>query len=394
MAQLVGLIVSDDDAFEDTAAAGAAQRPVPVSVVDERRSGAAQPEVVVVDARRDAGVRPMAQVERLRRSTRPSPSSSWREANPDADPPVDARRRQRVLHWPPAEETFHEAIRRTAARREARRPRSTRRTTLVFFGAKGGAGTTTMAVNCAVELARLTQARDGHRRPEAGSRRSGAVPRRPQPLQLLDAIDNLHRLDREFLRELVVKHKSGLEILAGSDQFDRPGRGRRRRIEEMLRLLAPAVRVHRDRRRQPDQLLLGGGALHGRHDLPGRQSRRAVDPQRAAAARSRPAARACGERVRVLLNRAAEPFPIPPAQIESALGHPIHHMFPSDYKTVSARSELRRAAGADRQHATSPRSSTVHAPHARSGGRAAARRDARRADAWPRTSRFHLVTAR
>jgi Flp pilus assembly CpaE family ATPase len=45
---------------------------------------------------------------------------------------------------------------------------------------------------------------------------------------------------------------------------------------------------------------------------------------------------ACGERVRLLLNRAAEPYPIPPKQIEAALGHPIHHTFPSDYKTVSA----------------------------------------------------------
>jgi Flp pilus assembly CpaE family ATPase len=44
---------------------------------------------------------------------------------------------------------------------------------------------------------------------------------------------------------------------------------------------------------------------------------------------------ACGERVRVLLNRAADPCPIPPKQIEAALGHPIHHTFPSDYKTVS-----------------------------------------------------------
>jgi pilus assembly protein CpaE len=44
---------------------------------------------------------------------------------------------------------------------------------------------------------------------------------------------------------------------------------------------------------------------------------------------------ACGERVRILLNRAADPCPIPPKQIEAALGHPIHHMFPSDYKTVS-----------------------------------------------------------
>ena len=37
----------------------------------------------------------------------------------------------------------------------------------------------------------------------------------------------------------------------------------------------------------------------------------------------------------MLLNRAAEPYPIPPAQIEAALGHPIHQRFPSDYRTVA-----------------------------------------------------------
>jgi len=44
---------------------------------------------------------------------------------------------------------------------------------------------------------------------------------------------------------------------------------------------------------------------------------------------------ASADRVRLLLNRAAEPYPIPPTQIESAVGHPIDHTFPSDYKTVS-----------------------------------------------------------
>jgi Flp pilus assembly CpaE family ATPase len=44
---------------------------------------------------------------------------------------------------------------------------------------------------------------------------------------------------------------------------------------------------------------------------------------------------AAGERVRILMNRAAEPYPIPPKQMESALGHPIYQTFPSDYKTVS-----------------------------------------------------------
>ena len=44
---------------------------------------------------------------------------------------------------------------------------------------------------------------------------------------------------------------------------------------------------------------------------------------------------ASGDRIRLLLNRAAEPFPIPLKQIETALGHPVHHTFASDYKTVS-----------------------------------------------------------
>ena len=61
--------------------------------------------------------------------------------------------------WPPADETFHGAIRRTAARREAAQGARPAATTLVFFGAKGGAGTTTMAVNCGVELARLSKRR-------------------------------------------------------------------------------------------------------------------------------------------------------------------------------------------------------------------------------------------
>jgi len=41
------------------------------------------------------------------------------------------------------------------------------------------------------------------------------------------------------------------------------------------------------------------------------------------------------DRVRVVLNRAAEHLMIGPRQIESALGYSIHQVFPSDYKTVS-----------------------------------------------------------
>ena len=54
---------------------------------------------------------------------------------------------------------------------------------------------------------------------------------------MLDAIENLHRLDKDFLRELVARHKSGLDILAGSEQFDRPNAQDAGAIEELLRVL-------------------------------------------------------------------------------------------------------------------------------------------------------------
>ena len=152
---------------------------------------------------------------------------------------------------------------------------------------------------------------------------------------IIDAIDNLHRLDREFLRELAVKHKSGLEILAGSENFDRPGSADSGATEELLRLLA----------KQYEYIVIDAGSainpvssaglfaadqmfLVANPDVPSvRNAQRLLDRVRQLGV--------AGERVRILLNRAVEPYVIPPKQIEHALGHPIHHEFTSDYKTVS-----------------------------------------------------------
>ena len=102
----------------------------------------------------------------------------------------------------------------------------------MFLGAKGGAGTTTVAVNCAVELARLTKRPTVivDLKPSLGEVALflGVRPR----FTVLDAIENLHRLDKDFLRELVATHKSGLDILAGVGAVrpsERPGRGGRSR---------------------------------------------------------------------------------------------------------------------------------------------------------------------
>lgn len=336
MAQLVGLIVSEDDAFKKHVGRLLRAGAIPVSVLDDRAAGpSTTPDLVIVDVRGDASSA-LSNIERLRGG---APGAGIFAVALAADPELILQAMRaganEFFTWPPPEEGFHGAVRRTAGRRESTQGARPSATTLVFFGAKGGAGTTTVSVNCGVELARLSKQSTVivDLKPGLGEVALflGVRPR----YSLLDAIDNLHRLDREFLRELVVKHKSGLEILAGSDQFDRPGAADGGAIEELFRLLA----------RQYDYILVDAGSqinsctvaalytadtifLVANPDVPSiRNSQRLLDRVRQLGA--------CGERVRVLLNRAAEPYPIPPKQIEGALGHPIHHTFPSDYKTVS-----------------------------------------------------------
>jgi pilus assembly protein CpaE len=152
---------------------------------------------------------------------------------------------------------------------------------------------------------------------------------------VLDAIENLHRLDKNFLAELVAKHKSGLDILAGSEQFDRPGAQDAPAVEELLRVLAKTY----------DYIVIDAGnvvnsisvaALYAADtiflvtnpDVPSiRNAQRLVDRVRQLGAGS--------ERVKVLLNRVSDNHLIAPKQIETALGYAIHHTFTSDYRTVS-----------------------------------------------------------
>lgn len=336
MAQLVGLLVSHDDDFKKQVGRQLRSGPVPVSVVDDRAvRETTQPDVVVVDARGDA-TSAMSNIERLRAAYGNAAIFAVAVAA-DPDLILQAMRAgaNEFFTWPPAGETFEGAIRRTAARREAVQGSKPAATTLVFFGAKGGAGTTTIAVNAGVELARLSKKSTVilDLKPGLGEVALflGIRPR----FSVIDAIDNLHRLDREFLKELVVKHKSGLDMLAGSDHFDRPGAADGTAIEELFRLLT----------RQYEYILVDAGSqinsctvaalysadqmfLVANPDVPSiRNAQRLLDRVRQVGA--------CGERVRVILNRAADPWPIPPKQIEGALGHPIHQAFLSDYKTVS-----------------------------------------------------------
>jgi len=346
MAQLTVSIISHDDAFKQQAAQLLRACGVPVGILEGRNgSDGTSPDVALVDIRSDASSG-MAAIERLR-AAHPGIALFAIALIPEPDLILQAMRAgaNEFFAWQPGgetqasrsmEESFHGAIRRTAARRDAAsagaRPPCV---TYAFLGAKGGAGATTVAVNCAVEVARLTKRGMVivDLKPCLGEVALflGMRPR----FTVLDAIENLHRLDKDFLKELVSRHKSGVDILAGSEQFDRPNAQDAPAIEELLRTLA---RVY-------DYVVIDAGNtinaasvaslyaadtvfLVTNPDVPSiRNAQRLVDRVRQLGAGS--------ERVKVLLNRASDQGLIAPKQIETALGYGIHHTFPSDYRTVS-----------------------------------------------------------
>ena len=93
---------------------------------------------------------------------------------------------------------------------------------LTFFSTKGGSGATTVACNAAVSLARMGKSvllLDLDLQLGELSLFLGLKPR----YTVLDLIANLHRADEALLKTFVMKHESGVHLLAGPDSPEKEG---------------------------------------------------------------------------------------------------------------------------------------------------------------------------
>jgi pilus assembly protein CpaE len=342
MAQLTVLISSADTEFRSYVTKLLRSSGVSVGLVDERHASSNPPGLAVVDIR-SGSTKAVDAIERLRAAW-PSAAIFVVASTAEPDQILQAMRAgaNEYLSWslhgmsgPPLEETFLTALERTVERHRSKQ--GARSSTLMsFFGAKGGAGTTTLAVNSAVEIARTSKKPtliiDLHQFLGEVSLFLGVRPR----FTLVDALDNLHRLDQEFLRELVMKHKSGLDILAGGEHIDRPGPQDVAGFEQLLQILG----------RTYDFIIIDAGMLTGpcadvavyaadnvyivaTPDVAAiRNAHRLLDRMGQLGAGR--------ERLKVLLNRMSDQHEIGPKQIEATLGQSLHMVFPSDYWVVSA----------------------------------------------------------
>jgi pilus assembly protein CpaE len=92
-----------------------------------------------------------------------------------------------------------------------------------FVGAKGGVGTTTVSVNTATMLARAAKADvlviDLHLAHGDAALLLGVEPR----FSVIDALENVHRVDESFFSSVVEKTKAGVDLLASSDRMTTGG---------------------------------------------------------------------------------------------------------------------------------------------------------------------------
>lgn len=207
---------------------------------------------------------------------------------------------------------------------------------ITFLGTKGGTGTTTMTVNSAADIHRLSGRRtivvDIKQGPGDVAVFLGLRPR----YSIVELIDQMGWSDRALASRFVAEHDSGIHILAASEGFGRPNGKDAEAVDQTLRCLASMY----------DFVVVDGGStltsstsaalassdvvmLVANPDVPClRNLQRLTDALRLA--------RVVPERVRILLNRTSENGVLPVSQIERVLSQSIDFQVPSDYRTVAA----------------------------------------------------------
>lgn len=201
-----------------------------------------------------------------------------------------------------------------------------------FIGAKGGVGTTTVAVNMAITLGGLSKPGrtllvDFHQAGGDAAVFTGIEPR----FSVLNALENTHRLDQNLLRNLVTEVTPHTDLLAAPDR----SLGGTLQPENIRRLVTFVAAMYRYT--VIDLPKSDGAVLDSLEQL---SNIFVVANQELATVRS--ASRLASvlrqrygrEKVTVLLTRSDRQADIGFEDVEKAVGSRVDHTFPSDYRAA------------------------------------------------------------
>ena len=289
-----------------------------------------KPDVILLDLRDKQGIPPaLASVRRSYPSTgiivladRLDPTSMLEAMRAGAN---------EILAAPVREADLRRAIERVTSLLNPMREKGK---LLVFLGAKGGVGTTTLAVNVATALSQLPQARvlliDLHSAYGDAALFLGTEAR----FSVLDALENIHRLDGEYFKSLVVHTMAGPHLLASSDRSSTVLVDAQRVLALLEFVVERYTHIVVDVSRSDAALL---DALESISALVIVANQELATVRTAGLMASRLRLRFGKERLQVVIDRHDAASEIGQADIERATGGPIQFIFPSDYRlAVSA----------------------------------------------------------
>lgn len=199
-----------------------------------------------------------------------------------------------------------------------------------FVGAKGGVGTTTLAVNTAATLGRIADGdvliMDLHLGFGDAALFLGAEPR----FSVVDALENVSRVDDAFFKSLVTKTKAGIDLLGSADRMVH-GVTDAGRVRALLAFAAKRYRftvldvprsdVALDALEVADTVIVVTS-----QELPSlRSAGRLAHSLRA---------RYGAAHVRAVMNRFDKRAEIAHSDVERVIGDSVKHLIPSDYRAA------------------------------------------------------------
>ena len=327
MAKLVTLIGAVDRKPEELLrAAGMHVSSVAESALGMLASPSAkQPDVLLVDLRQSPVVPPL--VGLLRRN---HPNTGVMIIASLLDPAllVEAMRAgvTEVVAEPFTQEDLESAVNRASAHSAGVELGQV----IGFIGAKGGVGTTTVAVNIATMLGPMSKPGkallvDLHQSGGDAAVFMGVEPR----FSVLDAIENSHRLDQNFLKTLVTSVTGQTDLLASPE---RPSAGRLD-VTKTRRVIELASSAYRhtvlDLPRADGSVLDALEQLKAVYIVVNQELATVRSATRVAAMLRERYGR---DKVGVVLTRSDRQADIGHADVEKAVGLTVAHTFPSDYR--------------------------------------------------------------
>jgi pilus assembly protein CpaE len=234
--------------------------------------------------------------------------------------------------YPPLKETLQRALEKRSAERSRRRDGGAKGTgkSFGFLSAKGGCGATTLVTHAAAELGRQNQ-KVLLADLDLDSGMVGFITKTKSVYSILDAVNNLHRLDIHYWKALVSNGIPGVEIMSAPLALASKQQIQDEQVRHVLAFARPhydwtLVDLGRSLSHTAMAALeeIDEACLVTTLDVPALHQSKQIIQTLLDSGYGK-------NRIRLILNRAPRRLEITPGELEKMLGVPIFAMIPNDY---------------------------------------------------------------